>query len=167
MAHIKANKLKWAMVIITVLAIALTSYLTYIHYEGLNPLCSLGQSCIKVQTSVWSKLAGVPVALIGLLGYVGILGVLLLPDREETRLALLGMTLIGFGFSLYLTYREIFSIKAICEECATSAVFVTVLFIISVIRYLNGPTAALGVSAPEDDEPQPAGSPSTPVVAGR
>jgi uncharacterized membrane protein len=167
MARIKANKLKWAMLIITVLAIALTSYLTYIHYEGLSPVCSLGQSCIKVQTSIWSKLAGVPVALIGLLGYIGIFGVLLLPEREETRLTLLGMTLIGFGFSLYLTYREIFSIKAICEECATSAVFITVLFILSVVRYLRAPAGLTPTDFDPDGAPAPAGSPSTPVAAGR
>ena len=150
------------MLVITLLAIVLTSYLTYIHYEGLNPVCSLGQSCIKVQTSIWSKLAGVPVALIGLLGYIGILGALLLPDREETRLTLVGMTLTGFGFSLYLTYREIFSIKAICEECATSAVFITVLFICAVIRYIQGPPVVS--SSTEELDPEPA---SAPVVAGR
>jgi uncharacterized membrane protein len=162
------RKLWWAMLVITGLGIALTIYLTYIHYQGLNPVCSLGQSCIKVQTSVWSKLAGIPVALIGLIGYIGILGALLfLPDREETRLGILGMTLTGFGFSLYLTYREIFSIKAICEECATSAVFITVLFILSVIRYLKAPPAAVGPDPTDADEPAPAGSPSTPVVAGR
>jgi uncharacterized membrane protein len=165
MARINQRKLRWVMLGITVLAIALTTYLTYIHYEGLNPVCSLGQSCIKVQTSVWSKLAGVPVALIGLIGYVGILGVLLAPDREETRLAILGMTLTGFGFSLYLTYREIFSIHAICEECATSAVFITVLFICSVIRYLNGPIAVAPAGAEPAAEPEPA--PTAPVVAGR
>jgi uncharacterized membrane protein len=161
MAWLSQRKLKWAMLAITVLAIALTSYLTYIHYQGLSPVCSLGQSCIKVQTSIWSKLAGVPVALIGLLGYVGILGAQLLPEREETRLALVGMTLVGFGFSIYLTYREIFSIHAICEECATSAFFITLLFIGSVIRYLRGPTADAVLS---DSPPAPA---PEPVGAGR
>ncbi len=124
---------------------ALTAYLTYVHYSGLKPVCTAGQSCVKVQTSQWSKLDGVPVALIGLLGYVGILAVLLAPDREETRLALLAMTLIGFGFSAYLTYRELFSIHAVCEECATSAVLITILLVCSIVRYLR-----------VDDRPPPA-----------
>lgn len=131
------DKLRLAMIVIAILAIALTAYLTYVHYSGLKPVCTAGQSCIKVQTSQWSKLGGVPVALIGLVGYVGILAGLLAPDREETRLALLGMTLIGFGFSAYLTYRELFSIHAVCEECATSAVLVTILLVCSIIRYLR------------------------------
>jgi uncharacterized membrane protein len=131
--------LRRVMLVIGVLGIALTIYLTYIHYTGLKPACTLGESCIKVQTSQWSKLGGIPVALIGLIGYVGIFVTLLLPNREETRLALLGMTLIGFGFSAYLTYRELFSIHAVCEECATSAGLMTLLFILSVTRYLRAP----------------------------
>src|SRR5579875_973244 len=98
--------LRWAMVVLTVLGVALATYLTIVHYAGLKPACTAGQSCIKVQTSEWSKLGGVPVALIGLIGYVVILGTLLAPDREELRLATLALTLIGFGFSVYLTWRE-------------------------------------------------------------
>src|ERR1700759_4834655 len=126
-----------AMAVLALLGVALATYLTIVHYAGLKPACTAGQSCVKVQTSVWSKLDGVPVALIGLIGYIGIVASLLAPDREETRLATLGLTLIGFGFSAYLTYRELFSIHAICEECATSAVFMTILLICAVYRYLT------------------------------
>jgi uncharacterized membrane protein len=125
------------MLVVTVLGVALAIYLTYVHYSGIKPACTAGQSCIKVQTSQWSKLAGIPVALIGLIGYVSILASLLVPDREESRLATLGLTLIGFLFSGYLTYRELFSIHAVCEECATSAVFLTILFVCAAIRYVS------------------------------
>src|SRR5205807_5955427 len=111
-------KLRRVMIGLAVVGLGVAAYLTYIHYAGIKPACTAGQSCIKVQTSEWSKLAGVPVALIGLIGYIGILGSLLAPDREETRLTTLGMTLIGFLFSGYLTYRELFSIHAVCEWCA-------------------------------------------------
>lgn len=130
--------LRRVMLVVAVLAIGLTAYLTYVHYSGIKPACTAGQSCIKVQTSVWSKLDGVPVALIGLLGYIGILLSLLVRDRDETRLATLGMTMAGFGFSAYLTYREIFSIKAICEECVSSFVLIAILLGCSSIRYLRG-----------------------------
>ena len=46
--------------------LGVASYLTYVHYSGISPLCTRGGSCLKVQTSVYSKLAGVPVALMGL-----------------------------------------------------------------------------------------------------
>jgi len=108
--------LRRVMIGLTVLGVALAAYLTYVHYAGIKPVCTAGASCLKVQSSQWALLDGVPVALIGLIGYVGILGSLLAPDREEARLATLGLTLIGFGFSAYLTYRELFS-----TPCARSA----------------------------------------------
>lgn len=127
------------MVLVTVLGIALTIYLTIVHYAGLKPACTAGQSCIKVQTSQWSEVKGIPVALIGLIGYIAIFVSLVIPDREEVRLATLGMTLIGFGFSVYLTYREGHSIHAYCEECLTSAAFMTILLVCSIVRYLKSP----------------------------
>ena len=79
-----------------------------------------------------------PVALIGLIGYVAILGSLLVRENETSRLVTMAMTLVGFGFSAYLTYRELFSIHAICEWCASSAGIMTVLTCLSVWRFLRG-----------------------------
>jgi uncharacterized membrane protein len=146
--------LRRVMIVIAVLGIALAAYLTYVHYSGTKPACTAGQACVKVQTSIWSKVGGVPVALIGLIGYIGIFGSLIAPDRDETRLATLGMTLIGVAFSGYLTYRELFSIHAICEECATSAVFLALLFIGAAWRFLITDDLALA-------EPPPAAAPPT------
>jgi uncharacterized membrane protein len=143
--------LRRLMIGLATIGLGVASYLTYVHYSGITVVCTAGESCIKVQTSEWSKLAGVPVALIGLLGYVSILASLLAPDREESRLATLGLTFIGFGFSGYLTYRELFSIHAICEWCASSAVILTVLFVSALVRYLAGPvnaSAPAGASGP-------------------
>jgi uncharacterized membrane protein len=145
-----SRTLRRVMTVLAVIGLGVATYLTYIHYAGINPACTAGQSCIKVQTSVWSKVDGVPVALLGLIGYVGILASLLAPDREETRLATLGLTLIGVGFSAYLTYRELFSIHAICEWCVSSAVILTLLLIGAVTRYLLG--APLEPSDGEDDD---------------
>jgi uncharacterized membrane protein len=133
-----ARTLRLILIVLTVLGVALASYLTYVHYAEIKPLCTAGNACIKVQSSVYSKLAGVPVALIGLIGYVAILGSLLVPENENSRLATMALTLVGFGFSAYLTYRELFSIHAICEECATSAGILTVLMGLSVWRFLRG-----------------------------
>jgi len=130
------------MLVLAVVGLGVATYLTYIHYAGIKPACTAGQSCVKVETSQWSKLDGVPVALMGLIGYVLILTTLLARDREETRLVTLGLTLIGFGFSAYLTYRELFSIHAVCEWCASSAVIMTILLACAIARYVRTPTAA-------------------------
>jgi len=133
-----SRTIRGVMLALAVVGIGVATYLTVIHYAGIKPACTAGESCIKVQTSVWSKVDGVPVALLGLIGYIGILATLLAPDREEIRLTTLGLTVIGFGFSAYLTYRELFSIHAICEWCASSAVIMTLLLIGAATRYLLG-----------------------------
>jgi uncharacterized membrane protein len=126
------------MLVLAVVGLGVASYLTYVHYAGIKPACTAGESCTKVQTSQWSKLAGVPVALIGLLGYIAIVSSLLVPQNESTRLATMAFTVVGFGFSAYLTYRELFSIHAVCEWCASSAVIMTILACLSVWRFLQG-----------------------------
>jgi uncharacterized membrane protein len=127
------------MIVLTVVGLGVASYLTYIHYAGIKPLCGRnGGGCEIVQTSQYSKLVGVPVALIGLLGYVAILGSLLAPENETSRFATVGFTVVGFGFSAYLTYRELYSIHHICEYCVSSAVIVTLLMVLAVWRFLRG-----------------------------
>jgi uncharacterized membrane protein len=131
------RRLTVASFLLAVLGVAIAGYLTYVHYRGLHPLCLAGGGgCERVQTSSYAKLAGVPVALIGLLGYVAILLSLLIPG-ETARLATVGLTVVGLGFSAYLTYREIATIKAICQWCAASAVVMTLLAIVSVVRFLR------------------------------
>jgi len=141
-----ARALRITLLVLAVIGLGIASYLTYVHYAGIKPACTAGESCTKVQTSIYSKLAGVPVALIGLLGYIGIVGSLLVPQGETTRLATMAFTVVGFGFSAYLTYRELFSIHAICEWCASSAGIMTILMCLSLWRFLRG-----------DDAPLPAG----------
>jgi uncharacterized membrane protein len=125
-----------AILVLSLIGIGVAGYLTYTHYEGLNVVCLSSGGCETVQKSVYSKLAGVPVAVLGLAGYIGIL--LSLAIRNELgRIAAFGIALIGFLFSMYLTYREIFTIKAICQWCVSSAVLMTLLTILTAIRALR------------------------------
>jgi uncharacterized membrane protein len=123
--------------VLAVVGIAISGYLTYVHYRGLHPLCLAGVGgCERVQTSHYAKLAGVPVALIGLIGYVAILASLLVRG-ETARLATVGLTVVGLGFSAYLTYREVATINAICQWCVASAVVMTLLAVLAVARFLR------------------------------
>lgn len=153
--------LRITLLVLAVIGLAVASYLTYIHYAGIKPLCGTnGGGCEIVQTSVYSKLAGVPVALIGLLGYIAIVISLLVPEDENSRLATMAFTLVGFGFSAYLTYRELFSIHHICEYCVSSAVIVTILMCLSVWRFLRGdPPPARAPAGPAS----PASEPTAPL----
>src|ERR1700684_4424378 len=156
--------LRTTMIVLATIGLGVASYLTYIHYAGIKPLCGTnGGGCEIVQTSQYSKLAGVPVATIGLIGYFLILGSLLAPGNEMARFAAVGVTRVGFGFSLYLTYRELFSIHHICEWCVSSAVIVTILMCLSVWRFLRGDPAAR--AAGQADLPR--GESTTPLGAAR
>jgi uncharacterized membrane protein len=131
-------RLRIVMIVLATAGLGVASYLTYVHYSGSPPVCTAGGSCLKVQTSVYSKLLGVPDALIGLLGYVAILGSLMIGESETGRFATMALTLVGFGFSAYLTYRELFSIHAICEWCVSSAAIMAVLMGLAAWRFLTG-----------------------------
>lgn len=123
--------------ILCVAGIGIAGYLTYVHYTGLQPICGISHGCETVQTSSYARLAGVPVALLGLLSYVLILGA---RSTRDQRFLMGGyaLTLIGFGFSVYLTYRELFSIHAICSWCVSSAIVFTLLAIVETARVSLG-----------------------------
>lgn len=130
-----------AILVIAVLGLLDAAYLTYEHYNGLKDLPCVGghpghSSCQTVQSSTYSKVAGIPVALLGLIGYVALLASLRVRG-ELGRMAGFGISLLGFAFSMYLTYREIFTIKAICEWCVGSAVCMTILMVLTGIRWLR------------------------------
>jgi uncharacterized membrane protein len=124
------RRLRIAILVVTVIGIGIASYLTYVHYAGIKVACLSSGGCETVQASRWSKLDGVPVAVLGLVGYVTIF--LSLAIRGDVgRIGGFGIALIGFLFSMYLTYREVFSIHAICQWCVGSAVLMTVLVILT------------------------------------
>jgi uncharacterized membrane protein len=113
--------------------LAIAGYLTVAHYAGADPVCAVAHGCATVQKSAYSELAGVPVALLGLLGYVAILASLA-GDGERARTATAGLAFAGFGFSAWLTYVEVAELHAICIWCVGSALCMTALAGLSATR---------------------------------
>jgi uncharacterized membrane protein len=127
-----------ATAILAILGIGIAGYLTWVHYADLSPVCvGGGGGCERVQSSRWAELAGIPVAVLGLGGYIAILASLALPEEPGALVAVF-LTLVGFGFSAWLTYVEIGKIEAICQWCVASAVVMTALALVSVARLLRG-----------------------------
>ena len=128
--------LRGASTTLTLGGVGIAGYLTYVHYAGLHPVCGISHGCETVQTSSYAFLAGIPVALLGLLTYLLILITL---RRQGDNALFTGyvLTLIGFGFSLYLTYREVFTIHAICSWCVSSAIVFMLLAVVQTIRVLG------------------------------
>jgi uncharacterized membrane protein len=139
--------LRTAGLVLAVLGVGVAGYLVYVHYADIDPICNIAHGCHKVQTSEYAKLAGVPVALLGLLGYITLLGALLAPQGETARMVAALVALVGFGFSMYLTYRELFTIDAICQWCVASAILMTGLAVLCTVRLLREPAAMVAVSA--------------------
>ncbi|MDX6688736.1 MAG: hypothetical protein QOG15_193 [Solirubrobacteraceae bacterium] len=125
-----------AAIAITLLGVAISGYLTYVHYAGLEPFCAGGgHGCERVQSSTYANLGGVPVAVLGLAAYVAI-GAALVAAGEVARMAAAALAVIGCAFSAYLTYLELFVIEAICQWCVASALLMTLLAALTVSRLL-------------------------------
>jgi uncharacterized membrane protein len=143
--------LRIAIGVICLIGIGIAGYLTYVHYAGLKVVCLSSGGCETVQASRYAKLDGIPVAVLGLAGYITIL--LTLAVRTDlARSAGFGVALIGFLFSMYLTYRELFTIKAICQWCVGSATLMTILVVLTAIRVLRDDTLITAGPTPDPVE---------------
>jgi uncharacterized membrane protein len=98
--------------------------------------------------------------LFGIVGYVLLLGSALVRG-DLGRFAGFALSLVGFGFSVYLTYLELFRIHAICQWCVGSAVLMTVLFALNATRVIayggiEADSPAGGGRAPTTTQPEDA-----------
>jgi uncharacterized membrane protein len=107
-------------------------YLTITHYGDQPIACSGLGDCDYVNSSEYAKLAGMPVALIGVAAYVTMLVTSLaaLTRRDSSMLLIAwGVAAASFAFSMYLTYVELWVLEAICVYCVVSATVATGLFL--------------------------------------
>jgi uncharacterized membrane protein len=102
--------------------------------SGNVPPCLIAGGCEQVTTSVYSRIAGIPIAIFGTLYYVTLFA-LMLGYIEKGKSILIKLaaliTTLGFIFTLWLVYAQLFLIHAICEYCLVSAGSTTILFILS------------------------------------
>lgn len=101
-------------------------------------VCGTG-ACETVQLSPYSRFLGLEVALYGVGGYATLLILSLLalqaPSGSRSRASdwLLGLSLVGVVFTVYLTYIELFVLHAVCRWCVTSAVIIGAIFVVSLL----------------------------------
>ena len=127
------------------LGLLVSAYMTIYKLTDNQTMCLGNGGCSVVNSSVWSEVYGVPVALIGVLGYAVILGALGLTGRrgvlgQNAALITFGLCLAGFLFTVYLIYVEIAWIRAWCPFCIASQVIMTVLFVLSIVILVREPT---------------------------
>jgi uncharacterized membrane protein len=119
---------------LALLGLAISIYLTYVHYADVEPVCSSISNCERVQTSEYADLVGIPVAVLGIVGYAAILVSLRLRVDVTALLAYLAL-----AFSAYLTWAEVFKIEAICQWCVASAIITLVIAVLATLRALGAP----------------------------
>lgn len=129
----------WAIPLLSLMGLGVASYLAYIEISQVEAFCGPIGACNVVQSSPYARIFGVPVALLGMLNYVVVIilwsGQKFLDARLSnlSTLGLLGLTICGTFFSIYLTLLELLVIHAICVWCLSSAVIATALMLMGVV----------------------------------
>ena len=136
----------WLVPVLSLIGIGIAGYLAYVEFNQVEAVCGPVGNCNAVQQSEYATLFGIlPVGVLGVMGYLVIIILWLaklldLPEWNRLiNLAMFGATLFGILFSIYLTFLEPFVIGATCMWCLSSAVIMTLLFVISA-RKLNEDT---------------------------
>jgi uncharacterized membrane protein len=147
-AAVKSRSLLRWIAVLAVLGIGVSGLALQNHYaKSKTTYCTFGEdfNCDVVNRSRHSEVAGMPVALIGILGYAGLLGLATLyRDKAETPAMLLFCSLSGLAFSLYLTWVEAQVLQTWCVLCVSSLGFILAISLLSGVelrRQLRGETA--------------------------
>lgn len=128
------------MLLLALIGVAISLY-SFLHNQGFasGEFCHINDSfdCDVVNKGPYSTIVGIPVSIIGVIGYAFIaLGAFLKwrsPHDRSLNLFLLLATIGGFLFSLYLSGLEAFVLDAWCLVCLTSQVNIILLMILAAI----------------------------------
>jgi uncharacterized membrane protein len=124
--------LRAAVALVALAGVAVAGYLTYVHYQPDALICTSGGGCETVQDSSYAELAGIPVALLGLLGYVAVL-VLVAWDSELARTLSAAIALVAAGFAVYLIVLQAFVIDAWCIWCLVNDLVIVPLLAVTTV----------------------------------
>jgi uncharacterized membrane protein len=151
------RSLNLVSLILAIAGVAVAGYLSYVHYNVGALVCGVGD-CKIVQSSQYSEMFGVPIAIFGLLMYVAIVGLIIVRStmvelEDIANTAILISLVAGTIYAAYLTYLEIEVIRAICQWCVISAIITVLLLIVESIRMTrswNTPDPDLDAAYEED-----------------
>jgi uncharacterized membrane protein len=129
--------LRRAIAFFAAIGIGVATYIAIVEGGGSAPACLAGGSgCETVAKSSYSHIAGINIAVFGIFAYVLLLASAFFAN-DAARLGGFAVALGGFGYSVFLTYLEIFKIEAICQWCVASAVLMTILFLLNATRLIG------------------------------
>ncbi len=141
------NGRRWGTLLFNIIGLGASGYLTYTHFANTELYCGGWSDCSYVQASSYALIMGIPVALIGFVAYLVMLGIAIATfwyldeERSYTALQILfGLAAAGMLYSAYLTYIEAFVLHAYCLYCLTSAVSITMMTILLAVEVWRSPT---------------------------
>jgi uncharacterized membrane protein len=123
----------WLVILLALVGAGVAAYLANVETTGAEAVCGPVGDCNAVQESEYAQILGIPIGVLGLIGYAAIGGLWVLSRVAAGSLANVSLVLIGVGawvgtlFSIYLTFLEPFVIGATCMWCITSAVVMMAL----------------------------------------
>lgn len=135
--------LKKITILIAIVGLLDAIYLTIIKFTENKALCLEGVGdCWSVNNSVYSEWNGIPISIFGALAYLVILFINMTKSKipffqEYGQIFVIGITLSGFIYSIYLTYLQFAVIKAVCPFCILSAITMTTVFTLSIVSYFK------------------------------
>ncbi len=129
---------------LTIVGLPVSIDMTVFKITNNNAMWLGSHGCPAVNASKYAEVSGIPIAVPGVVGYAAILAVVLLEEKigflkQNGSLALFGLSLTGFLFTLYLIYVEAVLIKAYCPFCIVSQSAMALIFLLSVMRVVRQP----------------------------
>lgn len=130
-----SKSLMWGVAVLAVCGVIVSSVSLQHHYaRSKTAFCDIGETfnCDIVNRSEYSSILGIPVALIGMLGYAALAGLATVyRDRRETPSLLFGGAVAGLAFALYLTYVEGHILGVWCILCLSSLTLIALTTVLS------------------------------------
>lgn len=145
-----------AVLMLSLLGILLSIYSLVLFYNpSFGSICDLSQtfSCSSVAKSDYSSIWGVPIAAIGVIGYIIIFLIAITMVKayynnshvsHKLKKLLIVLSFIAVLFTVYLTYIEAFAIKTFCPVCLLSALTIVLIFIFSILLHKKPKTNQVG-----------------------
>lgn len=127
---------------LVVVGLVISGYLSYVKLTEVPMVCVQNSdvfNCEVVQSSAYSRIAGIPIAWFGFAVYIALFVLLLLQNRipflkENGVLVVFGITLFAWLYSMYLVYLQFFVLQALCPWCLGHEAVMTILFIVTCLR---------------------------------
>ena len=138
------KRLTQITIALATLGLLVAIYMTIYKFFPESNMCIGSGGCEAVNASKYSEVNGIPVAAVGVIGYLSILGIFWLERKNDFfrangSMILFGVTLIGFFFTVWLVYIEVALLHKYCPFCITSQICMTLIFILSLIRVIRQP----------------------------